>query len=113
MSAASNAAPQAPRESPSYGGAAQQKPSMVANSNYDPLDVDGNADGESINRQPMSRNQAYPATNDFAPAIEETAPQQPVQQIKTKQSIQPLTKEEIDELNKEFLTPIIENNEIL
>lgn len=86
---------------------------MVANSNYDPLDVDGNADGESINRQPINKTQTYPTTNNFAPAFEETIQQQPVQQIKTKPSIQPLTKEEIDELNKEFLTPIIENNEIL
>ena len=66
-------APQAPQESPSYGEAAQQKPSMVANSNYDPLDVDGDADGESVNRQPMSKTQAYPTTNNFAPAFEETA----------------------------------------
>lgn len=98
MSATSNPAPQAPHESPSYGEQPQQKPSIIANSNYDPLDVvDGNAD----EREPMNNN--------YAPATEEL----PVQQIKTKLSIQPLTKEEIDELNKEFLTPLIENNEIL
>lgn len=97
--------PQAHHQSPRYGEQPPQKPSIVAQSNYDPLDVDGNADGESDNRLPTNGN--------FAPAFKEAPQPPPVQPIKTKLLIQPLTKEEIDELNKELLTPLIENNEIL